>query len=224
MINGKVSVSGTDRSGTLKKLLDGISRMEVYVGIPEEKADREGGGPSNAQLAFIHTHGARAASMRREMAGEMDKGQSYSAAHQLYVSAHGSPLYRVPPRPIIEPAIEAEGNKEPIAEELGAAAKAVLDRKPAEAKRHLTKAGMLGQNAARGWFTDPRNEWPPLAWRTLLRKMKRTKGMKRVRQALIRYVHEEGLDLAQYSALSNRPLIDTGELRRSITYVVKEQE
>jgi hypothetical protein len=148
MINGKVSVSGTDRSGTLKKLLDGISRMEVYVGIPEEKADREGGGPSNAQLAFIHTHGARAASMRREMAGEMDKGQSYSAAHQLYVSAHGSPLYRVPPRPIIEPAIEAEGNKEPIAEELGAAAKAVLDRKPAEAKRHLTKAGMLGQNAA----------------------------------------------------------------------------
>ena len=99
-----------------------------------------------------------------------------------------------PARPIIEPAIEAEGNKEPIAHELALAAKAVLDGKPEEAKRHLELAGLTGQNAVKAWFDDPRNGWAANAPATI-----KAKG-------------------------SDHPLIDKGEMRNSITYVVKGEE
>jgi hypothetical protein len=209
VISANVTLTQKDRLRELKKSLEEISRMEVYVGITEETAPREGDGLNSAQLAYIHTHGARSASMRKEMQEEMDRiassdrshtsdskersGTAYSVAHQMYVTAHGSPLYHTPPRPIIEPAIEAEGNKEPIAAELAAAAKAVLDGKPGEAKRHLNKAGQIGANAARAWFTDPRNGWPENAPATI-----KQKG-------------------------SDKPLIDSDEMRKSITYVVKEK-
>lgn len=193
MIGANVTLTEKDKSDVLEGLLREISRMEVYVGIPEKDAPREGDDLSNAQLAFIHTHGARAESMREEMDAEMAKGSPYSAAHQMYIRAHGSPLYHIPPRPIIEPAIEAEDNKEAIADELAAAAKAVLDAKPDEARRRLDAAGLTAQNAVRGWFEDPRNAWPENAPAT---------------------VGHKG---------SDAPLIDTGEMRKSITYVVKEK-
>jgi hypothetical protein len=192
MVTNKVSVTSKGSQKVLDDLLEEISRLEVYVGIPEEGSARDDE-ITNAQLAFIHTHGARSVSMRKEMQDEMDAGSPYSAAHQMYVKAHGSPLYHIPPRPIIEPAIEAKGNKEPIAHELGLAAKGVLDKKPEEAKRHLELAGMTGANAAQAWFDDPRNDWPENAPATIERKG------------------------------SEHPLIDSGEMRKSITYVVKEQ-
>lgn len=193
MIGADVKLTSKGNSGALKALLDDIAAMEVYVGIPEENAGRGDEELNNAQLAFIHTHGARSASMRKEMDETMEQGSPYSAAHQMYVASHGSPLYHVPPRPIIEPAIEADDNKEAIAGELGKAAKAVLDGKPDEAKRHLKRAGQEGENAARAWFEDPRNNWPENAPATI-----KAKG-------------------------SDKPLIDTGELRKSITHVVKER-
>jgi hypothetical protein len=56
----------------------------------------------------------------------------------------------------------------------------------------LHKAGQLGQNIAMDWFTNPANNWPANALSTI-----EAKG-------------------------SDRPLIDTGELRKSITYVIRE--
>ncbi len=117
-----------------------------------------------------------------------------SNAQLMYIHTHGSPLKNIPERPVIEPAIEARGNKEPIANELKEAAQAILNGKPQEADRRLKRAGMLGQNAARAWFTDPRNGWPPNAPSTV-----KSKG-------------------------SEKPLIDTGQMRKSITYVVKEND
>jgi hypothetical protein len=56
-----------------------------------------------------------------------------------------------PARPVIEPAIVAEGNKEAIAAELAAAAKATLDGKPDVALVRLKRAGMAGQGAKRDY-------------------------------------------------------------------------
>ncbi|NOU95595.1 hypothetical protein GC093_20515 [Paenibacillus sp. LMG 31456] len=56
----------------------------------------------------------------------------------------------------------------------------------------LQKAGLLGQNIARAWFDDPSNGWAPNSPVT-----EEAKG-------------------------SDRPLIDTGELRKSIMYVVEK--
>lgn len=183
MVAAQATVKTTDRTGTLKKLLDDIGAMEVYVGIPEDRAPRKGEGEiSNAQLMYIHTH--------------------------------GSPVRNIPPRPVIEPAIEAQGNKGPIADELAKAAKEVLNGNPSEAVRHLEKAGMTGMNSARAWFEDPRNNWAPNTRATALHKLRKLKGRAR-KEALAKLAGgsvPEGV---------SRPLVDTGELRKSITYVVK---
>lgn len=60
-------------------------------------------------------------------------------------------------------------------------------------KPELEKAGMIAQNASRAWFTNPANNWMPNTEETIKRKG------------------------------SDKPLIDTAEMRKSITYVVKEK-
>lgn len=58
----------------------------------------------------------------------------------------------------------------------------------------LQKVGQLGENTARGWFNNPENKWPANSEETIKRKG------------------------------SDRPLIDTGQLKRSIIYVIKESD
>jgi hypothetical protein len=110
----------------------------------------------------------------------------------VYLHTHGSALQHIPARPIIEPAIEASDNRALITKQLGAAARALMDQKPSETLEHLDKAGMLGREAAQNWFTDGRNGWPANAPETIARKG------------------------------NESPLIDTGQLRRAMNYVVEE--
>ena len=56
----------------------------------------------------------------------------------------------------------------------------------------LNEVGLQGQNIARAWFTNPDNKWSPNAPSTI-----KAKG-------------------------SEKPLIDEGSLRQSITYVIKD--
>lgn len=115
-----------------------------------------------------------------------------SNAQLVFIHTNGSPLRKIPARPIIEPAIEAAGNKELITGQLGKAAQAAMGSKPTEMRPHLEQAGTLGANAAKRWFTDSRNSWAPNSPATI-----REKG-------------------------SDRPLVDTAQMRRAITYVVEE--
>lgn len=116
-------------------------------------------------------------------------GSGVTNAGLMYIHTHGSQALHIPARPVIEPAIEASDNKARITSELGKAATAELEDRPDETMLHLQRAGTMGANAAKRWFRDPRNNWPPNAPSTIA-----AKG-------------------------SDRPLIDTGELRRSITHV-----
>src|SRR4051812_14055280 len=103
--------------------LKSLSRAQVFVGIPESKGARKGGGGTNPQLAFLHTHGVRSGDMRRVMgAMKLNRHLNYSQALALYIHTRGSPLWQVPPRPIIEPAIEDKTNRALIERELEAAA------------------------------------------------------------------------------------------------------
>ena len=177
----------------MTRSLSTLSRSRVLVGIPEAKAQRQKGIVTNAQLTFLLTHGVRQSTMRRQMGAMMiNRNIDYKAALALYLHTKGSPLWQIPPRPIIEPAIEAKGNIDPIREEFKQAAQAALSNKPAEARRHLQMAGMIATNAVRAWFTDSRNNWAPNAPATIRRKG------------------------------SAQPNIDRGELRKAITYVVDE--
>jgi len=56
----------------------------------------------------------------------------------------------------------------------------------------LNEVGMQGQNIAREWFTNPSNNWAPNSERTIAKKG------------------------------SDKPLIDKGEMRKAISFVIKD--
>lgn len=173
----------------LKKMAD----QRVLVGITSEKNKRQDDKIGNAELAYIHTNGARKAPVIAEMKPALAKGTKYSIAMQIYLHEHGylqadqSNFFHTPPRPIIQPAIRYY--KAEIAKELGIAAKAAMDGQ--DVRSRLSSVGMLAQARVQDWFTNPANGWAPNAATTIKRKG------------------------------SAQPLIDTGALRQAITYVVK---
>lgn len=181
-------VKSKEVSAQVKKRLDELARMDVFVGIPQG-VDRKEGTITQAQLLYIQEHGVRDAEMRHAMQPDIDQGVPYSRAHQLFIHEHGSPLWAIPPRPVLEPAIASVKPK--IARQFSFAVQAALagdDPLP-----FLDEAGRIARDAAYDWFVDPRNNWPPNAPSTI-----KAKG-------------------------SDKPLIDTGSMRRAITYVVSEK-
>lgn len=212
-----VQKSGRGLAG-LDKALAQIQKSEVLVGIPEDHNTRSGvkaGNLNNAELLFILTNGVnkqdtvlgirhilsarqhidyfayRASGPQAGFKLAPLGGKEYAQARELYIRSFGSPAMRIPPRPVIEPAINYAPNRKIITRELGEAAGAYFDGKPEVAERFLKRAGLAGQNASRAWFTSPQNSWPPNAPSTIKRKG------------------------------SSRPNVDTGALRRSIVYVVR---
>lgn len=187
----KVSVSSVDNMGKFKNDLLRITGSDVLVGVPEEEGSREGETITNAELAYIHTHGIRQSSMRSEMNPSVESGEkTYSQAYDAYITEHGSPLWQSPPRPIIEPAIEH--NKAVLSEQMKEAILTALDGKDPE--KDLVALGEMAQNAVRDWFENPENGWPENSPLTIAKKG------------------------------SDKPLIDTGALRTSITYTVRKKD
>lgn len=194
MVNGKVFLKqkGSGLAGICKEL-ENLSKKEILVGIPEEEATRKNDDAiNNAELLYIHTHGVRNKIMREEMQSNIEKGMKYSKVHSLYLKEHGSPLLNIPPRPVLEPAIE--NSKEIIAQQLKAVSVSALNMNVSETEANLHKVGMLAQSAAQNWFENPKNNWVPNAKSTIKKKG------------------------------SNIPLVDTNELRKSITYVLRDKK
>lgn len=191
MVSGSTSVkkSGRDFSVMLGKV-EALTKKRVLVGIPQAAASRGGDGVNNAELLYVHTHGVRAPLMREKMQANLDAGMLYSAAHSLFVHTFGSPAWAIPPRPVLEPAIK--DSREAIGKKIAGAYRAAMRGDAVGAERGLELAGTVAANAARAWFENPKNKWPPNS-----EQMVKRKG-------------------------SNRPLIDTGEMRKAITYVIRD--
>ncbi len=189
----KAKVVQKQYNGGVKGLLErlmGLQKRHIYVGIPQANDSRKSGEIGNAELLYIHTHGIRRRSMINEMDASMANGMKYSDAFMLYLQSHGSPLWQSPPRPVLEPAIEA--NKAKIAAQFKKIYEAAAKADGEGMERAIVRTGLAAQNVCRDWFTDPRNNWPPNAPATIERKG------------------------------SENPLIDTGSMRKAITYVVRE--
>jgi signal recognition particle subunit SEC65 len=187
MLDGFTNVTITkDLTKDIRKSLENLARKTVCVGIPDS-VEHPDSKITNAQLLYIHTNGVRDKEMIREMQHDLNT-MPYSKAHELYVHENGSPLWKSPPRPVLAPAIDA--NKEQIGELMKDTAVDALEGK--DISPALNQVGMQGQNIARAWFTDPRNDWEENKQSTIKKKG------------------------------SDRPLIDTGELRKAITYVIKD--
>ena len=125
---------------------------------------------------------------------EEDRTGEVTNAELLFIHTNGSPVNNIPPRPVIEPAIR--NDKERLSSMMKKAAQLAFSGRFDEAVNQLRKVGMRGQNVSRAWFVNPDNGWPPNS--PSVQAAKRAKGSN-----------------------DPKPLIDTGELRKSITYFVK---
>lgn len=114
-------------------------------------------------------------------------------AELLYIHTNGSPKNHIPKRPVIEPALRDDRKR--LTSMLKNSMVVFLDVGEEAALNELEKAGMRAQNVSRKWFTNPNNHWPPNSPAVQAAKRKK-------------------------KATDPKPLIDTGELRKSITYVL----
>lgn len=115
-------------------------------------------------------------------------------AELMFIHTNGSPRNNIPARPVIEPAIEDD--KERISKMFKDAGQIMLNQGKDAAMKKLKLIGMRAQNVCRAWFVNHKNNWPLNSPATIAAK--RAKG-----------------------ATKPRPLIDTGQLRRSIIYFLE---
>jgi len=172
-----------------------LMELDVLVGIPEDKTLRKDNEAiNNAQLLYIHSN--------------------------------PSALSKLPARPVLEPSIKAHQDR--IQQELSKAATFALEGNIREAKKQLKIAGRLSANFAQDWFTDPRNGWAPNSPLTTIRKLaKQAQGRGeagKVARDILKYYESTGT-LEGITGLEGmvRPLIDTDQMRKSITFVVREK-
>lgn len=109
-----------------------------------------------------------------------------------YQNEFGSPANNIPARPHLLPGVAAVQDK--VVAKLTQAADAAATGRPSDAERQLHAAGLLAQNSVRRTLTT--TAYRPLSERTLAERRARGRT-------------------------GTKPLIDTGQYRRSITYVVR---
>lgn len=158
-------------NGGAKGLVDRIRELsshQIGVGVPsdmDEDGRQKTDDIGNADLVYIHTHGVRPEPMRTEMQTDINKGTKYSIALQMYLKAHGSVTMQIPPRPIIEPAIEK--HKDETAESMKDAAVAAANGD--DYMQSLKDAGQQARDIVKGYFNEE-NGWAPNALATVKQK------------------------------------------------------
>lgn len=109
-----------------------------------------------------------------------------------YVQEFGEPDLNIPARPFLHPGIEAAMPQ--IEPRLRAMGRAALEGDLAAIQQGYTAVGLIAQNAVRAQITD--GDFAPLAEATLEARRRRGRT-------------------------GTKPLIDTAQLRNSVTFVVK---
>ena len=147
---------------------------------------------------------------------ERESGEM-SNAELLYIHTNGSPALGLPPRPLIEPCLTDSDNAEKISADLGLIADAIMSNDLNKARGLMEITGQDAVNMIKDWFVSPKNNWLPNSPATVKRKLEKTSFTRAEKADLFsRYQEgEEGI---------NTVLVDTAQLRNSITYVVKEGE
>lgn len=150
-----------DRADEVSKAVRGLTKLQVLVGVPAEKAPRQEGTPiNNAALAYIHNY--------------------------------GSPVANIPARPFMEPGIKDANAK--IAEGMKLAAQASLEGKKEETTKGLVRVGLVAQNSIKRRITT--GPFAPLKPGTIAARRRRGRT-------------------------GTKPLLDTGAMRNSITFVIR---
>lgn len=148
------------------------------------------------------------------MARKDETAESLNNATIGYIMEHGAPEANIPARPWLVPGIEAvKGN---IIDQFRKIAKLQMKGDKEAIERGLNRTGMIAQNSVRKLINS--GIAPALATSTLQARARR--GRKGARAELEARKTQQG---PRVSIGSAKPLIDTGQLRNSITYVLRSK-
>lgn len=118
------------------------------------------------------------------------------------IHEYGAPAAGIPPRPFLEPGVSDA--RDEAAALFAEGASAALDGDRSAMRRSLSRAGEVAVKTVQARFNN--NNWAPLTEAALRSRARRHK-----------YLKKKGKLQA-----NAQPLIDTGKLRRSITYVLRK--
>lgn len=139
-------------------------------------------------------------------------GDGLTNAQIGYLQENGSPAMNIPERPFLVPGVEQVQEK--VGDKLVKAVDAGLAGNSQRMMMLLESAGMIAMNSVRAYFVN--GEFAPLSLTTIRARARRgRKGAKQYLKQLETGPAESGLV---------RPLIDTGELRKSVTYVIMKKD
>lgn len=184
-----------DNLQALQEAIGLLARTEVLVGVPEEKTER-------------------------------DDGETLTNAAIAYIQDNGAPEVNIPARPFMIPGINSV-KPQLVKELIGTARRAAKASQPKKGQRPPSKADVakvieqglhrVGLTASTG-IKNKISEGipPPLSERTL--KARAARGRKGASDELQRRARGEApsIELA-------KPLEDTGEMRNSVTYAIRDK-
>lgn len=133
-----------------------------------------------------------------------------------YAMEFGVPDKNIPARPFLIPGTESV--KDTVAIRLAKAGEMALSGNPSDVERGLMAVGIVAADAVRRQITD--GSFAPLSERTIAARAAR--GQKGAKQYLKLRGQGTPEDILQGAGLV-KPLIDTGQLRRAVTYVVRSK-
>jgi phage gpG-like protein len=126
-------------------------------------------------------------------AGRQENGPATNAM-LAFVHNYGSPAQNIPARPFMEPGIRE--TKDPVADRMARAAQASLDGRKDDINRNLIGAGLIATNGIKAKITS--GPFKALKPATIAARKRRGRT-------------------------GTKPLLDTGQLRNSITFVVRRK-
>lgn len=160
-----------DKVADLLKSVESLTRDQVLVGVPSNKAPRQGEPINNATLAYIHNF--------------------------------GSPARNIPQREFMEPGIRsAEGS---IIRALKTGALDAIEGNAGSVRGQMTIAGQTAADSIKAKITD--GPFAPLSPATTRRREAKRRAGWNAR--------------GHVGTATFVPLIDTGKLRQSITFVIR---
>lgn len=183
-----------DITAEILRAVDRLAGQEVLVGIPATETERN----------------------------DDESGGDLNNAQLGYIHNYGSPKANIPARPFLEPGIEDQ--RASISNHLRAAAKAAFDGNSDRVDVSLNAAGLIASTGVRNKLNS--GAFEALAPSTV-RNRHKSRGTKSMRESEKRYLEliAQGSPPEQAQEETGiQPLVNTGQLRNSITYVVRKKE
>lgn len=139
-----------------------------------------------------------------------------------YIHEFGSPANNIPARPFLIPGVEKA--TKPALEVLQKGATSATGGDKAAAERCLNAAGIIGMNFARDEIQN--GNFVPLSPITVERRRysRQTKSMRPAEKKYLKLIDQGYGPQAAQDAAGIKPLINTGQLRNSLTYVVRQKK